>query len=109
MVTIQQDRKAVKVPIKEGEIFLLPSRIPHSPVRGANTVGIVIERKRKSNEKDGLLWFCESCNNKLFEEYFNMGNIETAFKSIFDKFYGNINLRTCKQCGTVMEPPIAAK
>lgn len=109
MVTIQQDGKAVKVPIKEGEIFLLPSRIPHSPVRGANTVGIVIERKRKSYEKDGLLWFCESCNNKLFEEYFDMGNIETAFKSIFDKFYGNIDFRTCKQCGTVMEPPIAAK
>lgn len=109
MVTIQQDGKALKVPIKEGEIFLLPPRIPHSPSRGPNTVGIVIERKRKPTEKDGLLWFCEKCNTKLFEEYFDMSNIETAFKQTFDKFYGSIDLRTCQNCGTIMEPPIPVK
>jgi 3-hydroxyanthranilate 3,4-dioxygenase len=104
-VTIQEDGKPRDVEIKQGDIFLLPARIPHSPKRGTNTVGIVIERVRKPHEKDGLLWFCEHCNHKLHEVYFDMQNIETAFKTSFDHFYGSQELRTCIQCGHVMEPP----
>src|SRR5574343_201161 len=70
-VGIQEDGKAVTIPIKEGEIFLLPGKTPHQPRRGANTVGLVIEAKRDDREmQDGLLWFCENCNNKLHETYF---------------------------------------
>lgn len=104
-VKIQEDGKAVDVPIREGEIFLLPPRVPHNPIRGANTVGLVIERKRREGELDGLLWFCENCNAKLYEEYFPLGDITKQFQGIFAKFYGNEALRTCKECGTVMEPP----
>jgi len=104
-VMIQENGKAVTVPIKEGEIFLLPPRIPHNPKRGANTVGLVIERRRKENEQDGLLWFCENCNHKLYEEYFPLNNIEKDFQSVFKKFYSSEELRTCKECGTIMQPP----
>ena len=83
LVKIQEDGKSVEVPIREGEIFLLPPRIPHSPIRGANTVGLVIERRRKEHEKDGLLWFCDKCNHKLYEEYFPLKNIETDFQEVF--------------------------
>src|SRR5256712_318940 len=62
LVKVQQDGKAVDLHIKEGDIFLLPPRTPHSPIRGANTIGLVIERKRRDGEQDGLLWFCENCN-----------------------------------------------
>ena len=109
VVGIQENGKAVDVPIKEGEIFLLPPREPHQPRRGPNTIGLVIEYKKKNGEKDGLLWFCEKCNNKLYEEYFPLTNIEKDFKAVFDRFYGSLELRTCKKCGTVMEPPQAAK
>ncbi len=105
LVKIMDNGKPIDVPIREGEIFLLPPRIPHNPVRYPNTVGLVIERKRRSGEMDGLLWFCENCSNKLYEEYFPLTNIETQFPPIFNKFYSNIELRTCKQCGSVMEPP----
>ena len=105
MVRIQEDGKAVDIPIREGDVFLLPPRVPHSPVRGANTIGLVIERKRREGEKDGLLWFCEKCNNKLYEEYFELNNIMTQFQGVFKKFYGSEELRTCKKCGHVMEPP----
>ncbi|MES2835935.1 MAG: 3-hydroxyanthranilate 3,4-dioxygenase [Bacteroidota bacterium] len=105
VVTIQEDGKAVQVPINEGDIFLLPAKVPHNPVRGANTVGLVMERKRRNGEKDGLMWFCEKCNAKLFEEYFDLIHIETQFKETFDKFYGSLEHRTCKSCGSVMEPP----
>lgn len=105
LVKVFQDGKVVNCPIKEGEMFMLPPRVPHNPVRFANTVGLVIERKRRAGEKDGLLWFCEKCSNLLYEEYFELTNIETQFPPVFKKFYSNETLRTCKKCGFVMEAP----
>ena len=105
MVQIQEDGKPVEIPIREGEMFLLPPRIPHNPIRGANTVGLVIERKRREGELDGLLWFCENCNAKLYEEYFELGDITTQFQGVFKRFYGDEKLRTCTSCGAVMQPP----
>ncbi len=102
-VRIQVDGKAVDVPIKQGEIFLLPARIPHSPMRGENTVGLVIEKVRKETDTDGLLWFCEKCNHKLHETYFPLTNIENDFQSRFRLFYESEELRTCSNCGHVME------
>jgi len=52
-----------------------------------------------------LLWFCENCNEKLYEEYFELTDITTQFQGVFKRFYGDENLRTCKNCGAVMEPP----
>ena len=109
MVKIQEDGKAVEVPIRQGDIFLLPPKVPHSPIRGANTVGLVMERKRREGELDGLMWFCEKCNDKLFEKKFKLTNIATQFQATFAEFYGNEVLRTCKKCGHIMEPPISGK
>ncbi len=109
LVKIQEDGKSFDVPIKEGDIFLLPPNVPHNPVRGANTIGLVMERRRRENEKDGLLWFCEKCNAKLYEEYFTLTDITTQFQGVFAKFYGSEDLRTCKKCGHVMQPPEVAK
>jgi len=105
-VKIQENGEAVDVPILEGEIFLLPPRVPHNPVRGENTVGLVIERKRHDHEKDGLLWFCENCNEKLYEEYFVLENIMTQFQGVFERFYNDEKKRTCNSCGAVMQPPL---
>jgi len=102
-VTIQEDGKAVKVPIKEGEMYLHPAKVPHSPVRPANSVGLVIERKREPDHQDGLMWFCENCNHKLHDTYFHLTNIEKDFLPRFREFYGSEELRTCANCGTVME------
>ena len=101
-VRIQEDGKAVDVPIKEGEIFLLPPNIPHSPMRSEGSVGLVIERKRENHERDGLLWFCDECNHKLFEKYFVLNSIEKDFLPVFRDFYASEDLRTCDQCGHVM-------
>lgn len=93
------------IQINQGEIFLLPPRVPHSPQRFENTVGLVIERKRTPEEKDGLLWYCDNCSNLLYEEYFPLKNIETDLPPVFDRFYSSVDNRSCKQCGTVMEAP----
>ena len=105
IVTIQEDNKAVQVPIKEGDIFLLPPRVPHNPIRFKNTIGLVIERRRKEGEMDGLMWFCENCNTKLYEEKFVLNDISSQFQGVFAKFYNSEELRTCKSCNCVMQPP----
>jgi len=105
LVKIQENGKCVEVPIREGEIFLLPPRVPHNPVRSANTIGLVIERKRRTGERDGLLWFCENCNEKLYEEYFELDDITTQFQGVFKRFYESEDLRTCKNCSAVMSLP----
>lgn len=89
--------------IREGEMFLLPPRIPHSPQRPANTIGLVIERYRNEGELDKLMWFCENCNNKLYEEAFPLEDIGTQIKAAINKYMANEDLRTCKNCGTVMD------
>ncbi|NNE54741.1 MAG: 3-hydroxyanthranilate 3,4-dioxygenase [Flavobacteriales bacterium] len=103
-VRIQEDGKAVDIPIRAGEMFLLPSKIPHSPMRSEGSVGLVIEVKRQGRElTDGLLWFCDNCNNKLHETYFTLSNIEKDFLPRFREFYGSEDLRTCDSCGHCME------
>ncbi len=103
VLKIIEDGKPVDIPIKEGEIFLLPPRIPHSPQRSAGSIGLVIERYRRDGEKDGFLWYCENCNHKLHETYFELTNIETQLPKVMKEFYESEALRTCKECGTVME------
>tara|TARA_B100001057_G_C22766778_1_gene917946 strand:+ start:880 stop:1407 length:528 start_codon:yes stop_codon:yes gene_type:complete len=103
IVKIQDEGKAVEIHIKEGEIFLLPAKIPHSPIRSEGSVGLVIERKRDENDKDGLMWFSDTANHLLYEEYFHLTNIEKDFLPVFKRFYSNEKLRTCPVTGEVME------
>lgn len=91
--------------INEGDIYLLPAKVPHSPQRVANTVGLVIEYPRSKKMKDALEWYCEKCNNLLYRKKFKLGNIETDMPKIFEKFYSNEEKRTCTKCTYVMEPP----
>lgn len=103
-VHIQEGGQKRTFTLGPGDMYLHPAKIPHSPVRHAGSIGLVVERKRdKLNVKDGLLWFCENCNHKLYEAYFTLDDIEKDFLSHFEKFYGSEKLRTCDQCGTVME------
>ena len=103
-VFAQIDGKKQEITIKEGEMFLLPSNTPHNPVRPANTIGLVIERVRKgTNLSDGLFWFCDECNHPLHHYRFPLENIESDFQIRFKEFYNSEELRTCKQCGHVME------
>jgi len=105
VLKVVEDGKPVDIEIKEGEMFLLPPRVPHSPQRSAGSVGLVIERYRKAGENDGFMWFCENCGNKLYETYFELTNIETQLPKVMKHFYDSEDLRTCKKCGTTMEKP----
>lgn len=98
-----EDNQRKSIFIKAGELFLLPPRVPHSPQRMKDSIGLVVERKRLAHEKDGLMWFCQKCNHKLFEEYFYLENIETQFSAVFERF-NQSGCDVCTRCGAVHPP-----
>ena len=104
ILRVEQDGKIEDVRIKEGEILLLPALVPHSPQRLENTVGLVVERKRREGELDGLRWYCEQCATPLYEESFQLRDITKDFPPVFDRYYASEENRTCKSCGWVMPP-----
>ena len=99
------DGETITHEIKEGEIFLLPARVPHSPQRPANTIGLVIERMRKPDELDYCMWYCENCNHQLHKQSFHLGDIVTQLPKILNEYYATPKLVTCEKCSTVMEAP----
>ena len=105
VLRIVDEGEVKDIPIHEGDIFLLPPKVPHSPQRPAGSVGLVMELKRNHGETDGFMWFCESCNNKLYEEYFPLTNIVEQLPPIMNKFYASDELLTCDSCGTKMAKP----
>ena len=100
-----QAGKLIDIPIREGEVFLLPPKLPHSPQRFADTLGLVIERKRLAHEHDGLQWYCEHCDHLLYEEFFHLEDVEKDFPPVFDRFFSSLAHRTCSHCGAVMPAP----
>lgn len=97
---VLESGKPVDIAIREGDIFLLPPKVPHSPQRPAGTVGLVLERKRLPDEKDGFLWICRKCGAKLYEEYFHLTNIVTQLPPVFERYNSKPENKTCKKCGT---------
>ena len=103
-VLIQEDGERKEMELNAGDMYLHPGKVPHSPVRSEGSIGLVVERKRAGRGfTDGLLWFCENCNNKLYEVFFELNDIEKDFLPHFEHFYNSEELRTCCKCGTVMQ------
>jgi 3-hydroxyanthranilate 3,4-dioxygenase len=105
VLRIVQNGRVTDLPIREGELFLLPPEVPHSPQRPPGTVGIVVERRRGPDELDGFSWYCENCGNRLYLERIAVRNIETELPAVFARFFASIQHRTCGACGTVMAAP----
>ncbi len=105
VLRIQEDGHARDIPIRAGEIFYLPPRVPHSPQRMPGSIGLVIERRRLAHEQDGLMWFCKRCNTKLYEEFFTLNDIEKDFPAVFERYYRSLAARSCKSCGQVDPVP----
>ena len=107
LLKTMQDGRSAAVPIRAGEILLLPPRVPHSPQRGVDTVGLVIERERRAGELDGFQWYCEHCGNLLYEEFIALTDIEQDLPALFERFWASAERRTCDSCGTLMQRPVS--
>ena len=105
ILRIMENGSPTDINIQEGEIFLLPPKVPHSPQRFENTVGLVIERKRNITELDGFQWYCDECNELLYEKYFHLTDIVKQLPPLFASFWENKNARTCDVCNAFLEKP----
>jgi len=98
----EQGKPPVEVPIKEGEIFLLPKHLPHSPQRlNPGTIGLVVEMPRPAGEKDGFEWYCEKCHHRVYRAEVLLKSIVRDLPPLFEKFHQNAELRKCANCGTI--------
>lgn len=95
---IQKDGAPHDVRIPEGSIYVLPAGIPHAPMRPENTVGLIVERIRKGLT-DTHRWYCQQCNNVLFEKTAHIEVLERDMPPIFDAYYSDPDNQKCKKCG----------
>lgn len=97
------------VPIREGDIFLLPPHIRHSPQRPQEgSIGLVIEPKRQAGELDAIEWYCFNCQNLVHRAEMQLQSIVDDLPPVYEKFYASNKLRTCVSCGEIhpgKEPP----
>ena len=109
VLKVIEDGTPRDVVIREGEMFLLPALVPHSPQRFPDTVGMVIERRRRPDELDHLRWYCEGCGEVLHDESFHCTDLGTQLKPVIERFHADEALRTCDACGAVMAAPEPAR
>jgi 3-hydroxyanthranilate 3,4-dioxygenase len=102
---ILEDGKQRDIPIRAGEIFLLPPHVRHSPQRPApGSVGLVIERQRPPDLIDGFEWYCPACGALVHRVEVQLKSIVADLPPLFDAFYASIAKRTCGACGAVHPP-----
>ncbi|MBB43045.1 MAG: 3-hydroxyanthranilate 3,4-dioxygenase [Rhodospirillaceae bacterium] len=95
-----QEKKLVDITINEGDIFLLPPNIPHSPQRpDPESIGMVIERIRPQGITDTFVWYCANCASKIWGKEIFVKNIVKDLPPVFEEYYGNIANGNCQNCG----------
>ena len=105
LLKIMDDGKRMDLPIKEGEIFLLPKNVPHSPQRFENTVGLVVEYQREEGDLDAFQWYCDECDDLLHEVTLDLEDIVLQLTPLFDEYSKSLESRTCDSCGAIQELP----
>jgi 3-hydroxyanthranilate 3,4-dioxygenase len=101
VLRVMEDGRARDVPIREGEILLVPAHTRHSPQRPAGSVGLVVERVRPPDVDDGFEWYCRGCHALLHRVEVNVQNIVADLPPLFETFYGSAERRTCRGCGAI--------
>lgn len=90
------------MPIREGEVFLLPPHVKHSPQRpDPDSVGLVVEYARSAGEVDAFEWVCENCANLVHRVEIELDSIVDDLPPLFEAFYASEEARTCPVCSTV--------
>ena len=109
ILKVAEEGRIYDVPIRAGEVFMLPPHVRHSPQRPVpGSVGLVVEAPRVAGMLDGFEWFCFDCGALVHRVELPVGNIVTDLPPLFDAFYSDETARTCSGCGAIhpgREPP----
>ncbi|KAG0145389.1 hypothetical protein CROQUDRAFT_658692 [Cronartium quercuum f. sp. fusiforme G11] len=109
LLKVISDEKFIDIKICEGEMFLLPANTPHNPCRFADTIGLVMERKRPEGSLDRLRWYCSNTQvhpkpHLIREVSFHCTDLGTQLKPLINEWIEHEHLRKCNECGTVSLP-----
>jgi 3-hydroxyanthranilate 3,4-dioxygenase len=100
VVKIIEDGRPRDLPVREGEILLLPAHCRHSPQRPEpGSVGLVVEKVRPPEVKDAFEWYCPKCWARVHRVEVGVRNIVADLPPLFEKFYASD--RRCPKCGNV--------
>jgi len=109
---IIEDGRVKDVPIREGDILLLPPHVRHSPQRPEpDSYGLVVERVRPEGAHDGFEWFCDRCGSLIHRREVQLQSIVDDLPPVFRDYYADENLGKCGHCGWVdpgRRPPAPA-
>jgi 3-hydroxyanthranilate 3,4-dioxygenase len=101
--------KIENIRIREGDVFLLPPHMRHSPQRPIpGSVGLVVESPRQPGQKDGFEWYCMECNALVHRVEIEVKDIVKDLPPLYTAFYGDMKKRKCRHCGALhpgKEPP----
>jgi 3-hydroxyanthranilate 3,4-dioxygenase len=102
VLRVMEQGRPRDVPIREGEILLLPGHVRHSPQRPEpGSVGLVVEKTRPGGVLDGFEWFCLGCHALVHRVEVGLKNIVSDLPPLFEAFYASKAARTCRQCGAI--------
>jgi 3-hydroxyanthranilate 3,4-dioxygenase len=100
VLRVLEEGRPRDVPIRQGEILLVPAHVRHSPQRPEpGSVGLVVEKVRPAGVQDGFEWYCPRCSALVHRVEVNVKNIVTDLPPLFDAFYASA--RKCAQCGHI--------
>ena len=95
--------KIERVHLREGDIFLLPAFVRHSPQRPeAGSLCTVIERSRPIGVMDAFEWYCAQWGGLVARRELQLQSIVEDLPKAFSSFYDTTEAeRKCSHCGTV--------
>jgi 3-hydroxyanthranilate 3,4-dioxygenase len=109
ILKVMDGGKIYDVPIREGDVFLLPPHARHSPQRPVlGSIGLVVEGARRPGDRDGFEWYCFECGGLVHRVEITLSDIVKDLPPLFEAFYSDLSKRRCPACGAVhpgREPP----
>ncbi len=97
------DGRYERVPLREGDIFLLPAHVRHSPQRPeSGSLCLVIERARPAGLIDAFEWYCSRCAGLVKRIEVQLQSIVNDLPKVYADFYALPEQeRRCPACGHV--------
>lgn len=102
VLKLHEDGQIHDVPIRQGEVFLIPPHLRHSPQRPMpGSIGLVVESARAPGAKDAFEWFCFGCGAQVHRIEVVVTDIVKDLPPLYEAFYDSVTLRTCRHCDAI--------
>jgi 3-hydroxyanthranilate 3,4-dioxygenase len=91
--------------VHQGELFVVPSGTPHSPLRPAGTFGVVVEIRRRPGDVEAVEWYCDKCDALIERSTMESSEMIESLMSLLKAFQASEDRRRCDACGNVLAVP----